>query len=117
MVIDTPTLLPVSHSTASACDGNQESRQVDQPGLCHSRRPWPEVAEGVEACARSCPYFPLCRGGAPSNKLAERGSFDVTETMNCRLINQACLSQLARGSRRAALTSPANWSAIGPTTT
>jgi uncharacterized protein len=52
------------------------------------QRLWSEVAEGVDACARSCPYFPLCRGGAPSNKLAERGSFDATETMNCRLINQ-----------------------------
>jgi uncharacterized protein len=52
------------------------------------RAAWAEVAEGVALCARSCSYFPLCGGGAPSNKLAERGTFAAGETLSCRLIPQ-----------------------------
>jgi uncharacterized protein len=49
---------------------------------------WAEISEGIAACARDCPYFPLCRGGAPSNKLGELGTFAGTETMACRLGQQ-----------------------------
>lgn len=49
---------------------------------------WSEVSKGIEACERTCAYFPLCRGGAPSNKLGELGTFAGTETMACRLGNQ-----------------------------
>jgi uncharacterized protein len=49
---------------------------------------WSEVSEGIAACERACAYFPLCRGGAPSNKLGELGTFAGTETMACRLGNQ-----------------------------
>ena len=42
----------------------------------------------MAACARDCSYFQLCRGGAPSNKLGELGSFAGTETMACRLGHQ-----------------------------
>lgn len=52
------------------------------------RQAWAEIAAGVAACARDCAYFPLCRGGAPSNKLGELGSFAGTETMACRLGHQ-----------------------------
>jgi uncharacterized protein len=31
------------------------------------------------------------RGGAPSNKFAEHGRFDVTETLACRLMKKAVL--------------------------
>jgi uncharacterized protein len=46
------------------------------------------IAKGVRACHASCPYFPVCGGGAPANKLGEHGSFSVTETMFCRLVKQ-----------------------------
>lgn len=49
---------------------------------------WTEVAAGVAACRKECAYFSLCRGGAPSNKLAERDTFATTETMACRLGHQ-----------------------------
>lgn len=49
---------------------------------------WSEISEGIGACERGCAYFPLCRGGAPSNKLGELGTFAGTETMACRLGNQ-----------------------------
>ena len=44
-----------------------------------------EVDAGVAACRASCDYFSVCRGGAPSNKLAETGRLDVAETLACRL--------------------------------
>jgi uncharacterized protein len=47
-----------------------------------------EIARGVENCRVGCQYFDLCGGGAPANKLAERGRFDVTETQFCRLTRQ-----------------------------
>lgn len=52
------------------------------------RAMWSEVSEGIGACERTCAYFPLCRGGAPSNKLGELGTFAGTETMACRLGKQ-----------------------------
>jgi uncharacterized protein len=49
------------------------------------RRLSDDIAAGVEACRRTCPYFAFCRGGAPANKLAENGTFASTETLYCRL--------------------------------
>ncbi|MGO8843582.1 MAG: cyclophane-forming radical SAM/SPASM peptide maturase GrrM/OscB [Methyloceanibacter sp.] len=44
-----------------------------------------DINEGVELCRRSCEYFSVCGGGAPSNKLYENGTFASSETMYCRL--------------------------------
>ena len=68
-----------------------------------------EIAAGVVACRRECVYFPVCGGGSPSNKLAETGRFDSTETLYCRLtvktVTDVMLAKLAEGevpaSRRA----------------
>lgn len=43
-----------------------------------------EIVAGVERCARNCPYYFLCGGGAPANKLFENDRFDSTETAFCR---------------------------------
>ncbi|TRC96164.1 GRRM system radical SAM/SPASM domain protein [Mesorhizobium sp. WSM4303] len=53
------------------------------------RAMWPEIEAGVKLCRESCLYFDICLGGAPSNKLAENGSFNSTETMHCRMSHQA----------------------------
>jgi uncharacterized protein len=50
-----------------------------------------EIAEGVAMCQAECRYFGLCGGGAPSNKLAENGSFASTETVFCRLTQKASI--------------------------
>jgi len=42
------------------------------------------ISAGVDMCRGECEYFAVCGGGAPSNKFAERGRFDVTETKHCR---------------------------------
>jgi uncharacterized protein len=43
-----------------------------------------EVMQGVEECAKTCEYFSVCGGGAPSNKYFENGALNSTETMYCR---------------------------------
>lgn len=47
-----------------------------------------EIQSGIEACRATCAYFMTCGGGAPANKIFEKGRFDVTETMYCRLARQ-----------------------------
>jgi uncharacterized protein len=48
-----------------------------------------EVAAGVRACQQQCGYFDVCGGGAPSNKLAENGTFASTATLYCNLRTKA----------------------------
>ena len=43
-----------------------------------------QINEGTDMCRRSCPYFALCGGGAPVNKLYENGTFASTQTRHCR---------------------------------
>lgn len=50
-----------------------------------------DIAAGVAACRKSCPYFDVCGGGAPANKFFELGSFRGTETLFCRLTRQATI--------------------------
>jgi uncharacterized protein len=48
-----------------------------------------EIRRGVDRCAGECEYFPYCGGGAPVNKLSEKGTLDATETVYCRLTKKA----------------------------
>ena len=50
-----------------------------------------EVQSGVARCKASCPYFTFCGGGSPVNKLSENGTFNSTETMQCRFRIQATM--------------------------
>lgn len=49
------------------------------------------IRRGVEACRTECNYYELCGGGSPSNKLAEKGCLDCTETEYCRLQKMASI--------------------------
>jgi uncharacterized protein len=44
-----------------------------------------QINEGIELCRAQCGYFPVCGGGAPSNKVFENGTFASTTTMHCEL--------------------------------
>lgn len=44
-----------------------------------------EIQHGIQKCMETCDYFMFCGGGFPSNKIAENGTFDSTETQICRL--------------------------------
>lgn len=48
-----------------------------------------DIQQGIDLCRANCPYFAICGGGSPSNKLQENGTFASTETMACRLQIQA----------------------------
>jgi uncharacterized protein len=48
-----------------------------------------DIQRGIDRCRATCPYFSVCGGGEPVNKLGENGTFDSTETMHCRLTVQA----------------------------
>jgi len=56
-----------------------------------------DIERGIAKCRATCPYFSVCGGGEPSNKLAENGTFDSTETMHCRLIIQALCDVVLEG--------------------
>jgi uncharacterized protein len=43
-----------------------------------------DIQTGVDLCKRTCQYFSVCGGGAPSNKYFENGSFASSETMYCK---------------------------------
>jgi uncharacterized protein len=87
-----PELLSMSWKDGSCVLGNILTDDLkgagDSPRL---RLLWQEVARGVTRCRDSCSYFTLCGGGAPSNKLAEHGRFDVAETLYCRFKKQAMI--------------------------
>ena len=72
----------------------------DRPAFLRANR---DVADGVEACKKSCRYFSVCGGGSPVNKLSEKSDMRATETDFCRLTTQtsadALLSFLARRSQ------------------
>jgi uncharacterized protein len=59
------------------------------------QRLYAEISAGVAQCRAECGYFRVCGGGSPSNKFAETGRFDTTETGYCRSWTQgladACL--------------------------
>lgn len=50
----------------------------------HFLRTIEEIKDGIRTCARECPYFRFCGGGAPANKFFENGTFASAETMYCR---------------------------------
>jgi uncharacterized protein len=45
-----------------------------------------DIRAGIDACERTCDYFGVCGGGAPSNKFFENGSMASDETVYCRAI-------------------------------
>jgi uncharacterized protein len=60
------------------------------------RRLTAEIGVGLAACAAACPYWRVCGGGAPVNRLAETGSLATAETQFCRLTVQATVRALHR---------------------
>lgn len=83
------------HGTVSLGNLAEERINWSRFGERIALRRWQaEIDAGVRACSRKCKYFNLCLGGAPSNKLAEHGRLDGTETMACRLGQQAVIAAM-----------------------
>src|SRR5260221_5954637 len=53
-----------------------------------------DVHAGVEHCRSTCRYFDVCGGGAPSNKVAETGTFASAETNHCVLSIQTLINAM-----------------------
>ncbi|MBD2212752.1 GRRM system radical SAM/SPASM domain protein [Nostoc linckia FACHB-104] len=47
-----------------------------------------EIEKGIQQCRSKCGYFQLCGGGAPASKFYEHGTFNCTETRECRFFKQ-----------------------------
>ena len=56
-----------------------------------------EVQAGVAMCRQQCPYFHVCGGGEPVNKLSENGTFASTVTNYCRLTRMAVADLMLTG--------------------
>lgn len=52
---------------------------------CQRSALYRDIQQGVAACRAECEYFSVCGGGAPVNKLFERGAFAATRTSFCTL--------------------------------
>jgi uncharacterized protein len=53
------------------------------------QRAYSDIKAGIELCRETCPYFAVCGGGGPSNKLFEHDTFVAAETEYCRFHIQA----------------------------
>lgn len=53
------------------------------------QRAYSDIKAGIELCQQTCPYFTVCGGGCPSNKLFEHDTFVAAETEYCRFQVQA----------------------------
>ncbi len=54
----------------------------------HVSRLGKDIQKGVKKCFKTCEYFSMCGGGAPSNKLYENGKFSSTETDYCNYMRK-----------------------------
>jgi uncharacterized protein len=69
-----------------------------------------EIRQGVENCANACEYFQYCGGGAPVNKLSEKGSLEATETTYCAFTKKAWVDACLRFAN-----APGNQFEVSPT--
>jgi len=90
-----PELLGVRHPVLGPVVMGNLARGALPAAGADADGPWAawqqEIDCGVDACRARCAYFDFCLGGAPSNKLAEHGAFDGSETMACRLGQQVVI--------------------------
>lgn len=102
-----PELLAWTHARYGAFVlGNVHRDRIrEAAALPAFQRMHADVRAGVARCRRRCPHFARCGGGAPSNKLAEHGTFAADLTLACRLRHQAVASVVGAGQSRS--TTPA----------
>lgn len=81
-----PELIDQRHADYGSFDfGNVlHGRMIDALATDRFAAVFDDILAGNDACRAACPYFSLCGGGSPVNKLNERGSFRVAETRYCR---------------------------------
>lgn len=70
---------------------------IDLPGRPVLAKMFAEIEAGVTMCRDRCPYFDVCGGGEPANKLAENGTFASSETSSCRLTRMTVADVVLNG--------------------
>ena len=56
-----------------------------------------DIQAGVDECREQCPYFDMCGGGQPCNKIAENGTFASSVTNFCRMTRMAVTDLVISG--------------------
>lgn len=86
-----PELLGVKHGEYGDFSLGNINRDwlVDFPAKPAFERMLSEIEAGLAMCRDRCPYFDVCGGGEPANKLAENGTFASAETNSCRVTRMA----------------------------
>jgi uncharacterized protein len=81
-----PELIDQRHPDYGSFDfGNVlHGRMIDALATDRFAAVFDDILAGNDACRDACPYFSMCGGGSPVNKLNECGSFRVAETRYCR---------------------------------
>jgi uncharacterized protein len=62
-----------------------------------------QIDSGSKRCANECAYFAVCGGGAPSNKIAEHGTFAAAETLYCKATKKTVVDALIHVMREKSL--------------
>ena len=70
---------------------------IDLPAKPVLVKMFAEIEAGVTMCRDRCPYFDVCGGGEPANKLAENGTFASSETSSCRLTRMTVADVVLNG--------------------
>lgn len=85
-----PSLLGLRLPEIGPSLGNVNTRDpsalIASPALERLER---QIERGMARCRADCAHFGHCGGGSPAHKWYEHGTFDVSETANCRLGVQA----------------------------
>ncbi|MDR3638211.1 MAG: hypothetical protein P4L84_30685, partial [Isosphaeraceae bacterium] len=79
----------------------REIESLDEvPALSRHKALEAEIGKGIARCKAECGYFQVCGGGAPASKFYEHGTFDCTETRECRFAKQLLSSVLLEKATR-----------------
>jgi uncharacterized protein len=70
---------------------------IDLPAKPALARMLADIEAGVGMCRSRCPYFDVCGGGEPANKLSENGTFLSAETRSCRLTRMTVADVVLNG--------------------
>jgi uncharacterized protein len=70
---------------------------IDLPAKPALARISAEIYAGVLMCRDRCPYFDVCGGGEPANKLSENETFASAETRSCRLTRMTVADVVLNG--------------------
>lgn len=70
---------------------------ADIPYSENLQKMYGDIQQGVDMCRAQCPYFDICGGGQPINKMSENGTFASAATNFCRMTRMAITDLIMSG--------------------